>query len=394
MSFCNRWFNIRQASFPGVSKFARFFPTIKTEAGKQAMKTGFRGTFVISWSQTEIDGLDAAPVQSLVVGAAWSWRGDAVRVDGPNDVLRLDVAEGAEQLRRRAARMVHRLVGTAMGGDTARIAQHDRRTDDDRHLTDNSFVVTDGAGRYTVTLIQVGRGSQPLLMFQDAMPPRDRDLWVVRHSLCTTPGPDKRGTGGGVICFTPGTMIRTPEGLAAIETLREGDLIQTKDSGARPIRWIGSRRMTGARMLVMPHLRPVRIRAGFMGAGLPRAGLLVSPEHRLLLKGRRAQELFGTPEVLVTARDLIDGASVAVDFKVREVSYIHVLLDHHQVLWANGLETESFHPASASLCALAEGDRQRLLDRYPDVAEDPHTYGGFARRKLTTSEAAILRHAA
>ena len=46
------------------------------------MKTGFRGTFVISWSQTEVDGLEAAPVKNLSVGAAWSWRGDAVQVDG------------------------------------------------------------------------------------------------------------------------------------------------------------------------------------------------------------------------------------------------------------------------------------------------------------------------
>ncbi len=32
------------------------------------MGTTFRGAFVISWSQTEVDGLEAAPVQSLNVG--------------------------------------------------------------------------------------------------------------------------------------------------------------------------------------------------------------------------------------------------------------------------------------------------------------------------------------
>ena len=78
------------------------------------MKTGYRGTFVISWLQTEIDGLDAAPMQFLKEGAAWAWRGDAIRVDGPTDVLRLDQADGAETLRKRAARMVHRLVGAAL----------------------------------------------------------------------------------------------------------------------------------------------------------------------------------------------------------------------------------------------------------------------------------------
>ncbi|HKK86272.1 MAG TPA: hemolysin-type calcium-binding protein, partial [Roseovarius sp.] len=74
------------------------------------MKTGFRGAFVISWSQTEVDGLEAAPVQALNVGTAWSWRGDAVRVDGPNEVLRLEQTDDETNCRKRAARLVRRLV--------------------------------------------------------------------------------------------------------------------------------------------------------------------------------------------------------------------------------------------------------------------------------------------
>jgi len=78
------------------------------------MKTGYRGTFVISWSQTEVDGLDAAPLQSLTVGAAWAWRGDAVRVDGPSELLRLDRTDGEGSLRKRAAWIVRRLVDAAV----------------------------------------------------------------------------------------------------------------------------------------------------------------------------------------------------------------------------------------------------------------------------------------
>lgn len=47
------------------------------------MKTGLKGTFVVSWSQTEIDGLEAAPVQSLNVGAAWSWGGEVIGLISP-----------------------------------------------------------------------------------------------------------------------------------------------------------------------------------------------------------------------------------------------------------------------------------------------------------------------
>ncbi|WP_370402401.1 Hint domain-containing protein [Sulfitobacter sp. JB4-11] len=356
------------------------------------MKTGYKGTFVISWSQTEIDGLDAAPVHNLTIGAAWAWRGDAIRVDGPNDVLRLDQADGAEELRKRAARMVHRLVGAALDRDPPRPVLHSQP--DDIPLMDNSFVVTDGGKSYTVTLIEVGGGSQPLLMFLDAIPPRNTDLWVVHHTLGVAPKDDISSGEGGVICFTPGTRVRTPHGLSLIEDLREGDLVQTKDNGVQPIRWVGSRRMTGARLFAMPRLRPVRINAGAMAEDMPDHDLIVSPEHRMLIKGAVAQELFNTPEVLVAAKDLINGTTITVDLKLREVTYVHLLLDHHQVLWANGMETESFHPASASLSALDDADRARLLATHPTLEYDPHTYGSYARRNLSSSEAAILQHAA
>lgn len=85
------------------------------------MKTGSLGTFVISWSQTEVDGLKAASLDLLTVGAAWRWTGAAVRVDGPQGLLLLERAEGAADLRKRAARMVRRLVGAAVGARRPRI---------------------------------------------------------------------------------------------------------------------------------------------------------------------------------------------------------------------------------------------------------------------------------
>ncbi|MCX7561011.1 Hint domain-containing protein [Sulfitobacter sp. F26204] len=358
------------------------------------MKTGLKGTFVISWSQTEIDGLDAAPVQSLSVGAAWAWRGDAISVDGPNDVLRLDQADGAEKLRKRAARMVHRLVGAALEKEVPSVSGANQDALETTPLMDNSFVVTDGGKSYTVTLIEVGGGSQPLLMFLDEIPPRDCELWIVHHTLGSTPH-DVDGHGsGGVICFTLGTRIATPEGLVRIEDLREGDMVQTKDSGVQAIRWIGSRRMSGARLFAMPKLRPVRISAGILGEDRPDEDLIVSPEHRILIKGDKAQDLFNTSEVLVAAKDLINGDTITVDLKLREVTYVHLLFDRHQVLWANGVETESFHPASAALSALDDVDRARLLATHPELEFDPHTYGSFARRNLSSSESAILKYAA
>jgi hypothetical protein len=211
------------------------------------MGTGFRGTFVISWSQTELDGITTAPVQSLSVGQTWSWRGDAVRVDGPNQLLRLEGANGETVNRKRAARMVRRLVGAAMNNTRDLIP-----AEMDEPLMDLGFVVTDGTRSYTVTIIEVGSEGTPLLMFHDEIPPRGREMWIVHHSLEGMRGASTGPASGGVICFTPGTRIETPEGPRLVEELREGDHVQTRDNGAEEIQWIGSRRMTGARFSTRP----------------------------------------------------------------------------------------------------------------------------------------------
>ena len=354
------------------------------------MRSDYSGTFVISWSQTEVDGLDGPPLGALVVGAVWSWHGDAVCVDRPGGPLRLCAETDVEARRRRAARLVRRLAGAAIdGGDPFAAAM----TGDG--LPDQSFVVTDGARRFTVTLIEPGGGARPLLMFAGAIPPRDAELWVVDHSLARAAVPENLAPGTNVICFTPGTPIATPEGPRPVETLRPGDRVQTKDDGGQDILWVGRRRMSGARLFAMPELRPVRIAAGALGEHRPDGALLVSPGHRVVLRGPVARELFNEPEVLVAARDLVNGRTVRVDLDAPHVTYIHLLLPRHEVLWANGVETESFHPAGASLETLDAEDRARLLSALPEIGEDPALYGPHARRALSTPEARImLREAA
>ncbi|WP_336245977.1 Hint domain-containing protein [Mesobacterium pallidum] len=261
-------------------------------------------------------------------------------------------------------------------------------------FSDSTFVVTDGTRSFTVTLIETGTGAAPLLMFCDDMPPQGGDLWVVHHALDQGPHRDLARTDGGVICFTPGTLIDTPEGPRLIDHLREGDQVLTKDNGPQEILWKGARRMTGARLFAMPQLRPIRIRTGAFGLDRPDNELLVSPEHRMLVRGDVARALFNTDEVLVAARDMVNGQSVCVDMLLREVTYIHIMLSDHQVLWANGIETESFHPANTALASLDTEDRLRLLAGFPDLEYDAQLYGPYARRNLSPSEAAILMHEA
>lgn len=349
------------------------------------MKTGSGGTFVISWTQTEVDGLASAPVAMLVTGAAWRWTGTPVRVDGAGGLLKLDGAMGAAELRQKAARKVRRLVGAAF---STGVADDSGGEVDDAPTQD--FVVTDGRQSFAVTLIEVPKGDTRLLMFFDDIPPVDTDLWIVRATLDHVAQPVQ--SEGGVICFTQGTRLLTPEGPRQIEDLRPGDKVQTRDNGAQEVLWTGHRRMSGARLHVMPHLRPIRIRSAAFGMGQPDEDLIVSPHHRMLIRGRAADALFGTPEVLVAAEDLLNDLSVLVDRQLREVTYVHILLEQHQIVWANGIQTESFHPSNTSLEMIEPDQRQALFGVIPDLAIHRDAYGAFARRNISASEAAILRH--
>ena len=353
------------------------------------MKTGSFGTFVISWSQTEVDGLKAASMDHLTVGTVWRWTGAAVRVDGPQAVLRLEEAEGAADLRKKAARMVRRLVGVAVAGDGL---SHEEAEDLAQSIPEQAFIVTDGHQSFTVTIIAVPDTGAHLLMLVGELPPSDQDLWVVRTSIDRSHSGAGARVAGGVICFTPETRISTPEGLRHIRDLRCGDTIMTRDNGPQKVLWTGHRRMTGARLYAMPHLRPIRFKANAMGLYRPDEDLLVSPQHRMLVTGAAAQALFNTPEVLVAAEDLINDSTIMVDHLLREVTYVHILLERHNVVWANGLETESFHPSNTAIDTVDPTQRMDLKEILPDVETNPHAYGDYARRNVSSSEAAILRH--
>ena len=354
------------------------------------MITGSRGTFVISWTQTEVDGVKGASLDLLSVGATWRWTGEAVRIDGSSDLLLLEGAEGKAEMRKRAARMVRRLIGTAVGkAEVDPDPAMDAGGDD---LPDQGFIVTDGVQSFALTLIPVPDSGARLVMMLGDVPPVNRDLWVVRTSIDRARVAAGGREGGGVICFTPNTRLATPDGPKLIQALRPGDRVLTKDDGPQEVLWTGSRRMSGARLYAMPHLRPIRFRAGAFGNDRPEPDLLVSPAHRMLVKGAAAQALFGTSEVLVRAEDLLNDASIMVDHALHEVTYVHILLERHNIVFANGVETESFHPSNTALEMIDPAQRDVLMAVMPEVALNPETYGDYARRNLSASEAALLRH--
>lgn len=193
-----------------------------------------------------------------------------------------------------------------------------------------------------------------------------------------------------IICFTPGAMITTPRGQVAVEDLEVGDLVITADNGLQAIRWIGKKRMTGARLQAFPELRPVRIRKDAFGEGLPERDMWVSPQHRMLVKSERTMLDYGENEVLVPAKGLLNDMSVTIDYGLRETEYVHILFDKHEVIFANGTPTESFHPGQHALDTIEDNARDELYEIFPELMDDPKEYGPSARLSLKVREVQSL----
>ena len=171
------------------------------------------------------------------------------------------------------------------------------------------------------------------------------------------------------VCFAAGTQILTGHGdYTAVENLKQGDLVQTVDHGPQEIRWIGSRHLTADDLARTPSLRPIRIQAGALGDGMPLEDLTVSPQHRVVVNSKIVQKMFGQKEVLVAAKQLVslDGIDVVDDLD--DVAYFHFLCDRHEIVVANGVQTESLYTGPEALKSLSTEAREEVLMIFPELA--------------------------
>lgn len=160
-----------------------------------------------------------------------------------------------------------------------------------------------------------------------------------------------------VICFTPDCRIDTARGAVPAGDLRIGDRLQTVDNGLQPLRWIGLSDVPGLKRIAHD-LHPVLIRKDALGPGRPARDIRVSPQHRFCL-GHSAL-LFHDDDVLAPAKGLVDDTRILRDRSARGISYIHLLLDRHELVFCEGLETESFQPAFRTMSMMTPRTRTAL----------------------------------
>lgn len=186
---------------------------------------------------------------------------------------------------------------------------------------------------------------------------------------------------GPVICFLRGTLIDTPHGPLPVESLRAGDLVTTMDDGPQPLRWTGRSRVDGTGTLA-----PILIRAGALGN---LRDLLVSPNHRMLLRGPRAHLMFGAAEVLVAAKHLVDGHDITIAPRAK-ADYHHVLFDRHQIVWAEGCPSESLYVGEQTIGTVDKAARAEIAAILGDLGA-PDVAGPLTRRAITGRETAVLK---
>lgn len=194
-----------------------------------------------------------------------------------------------------------------------------------------------------------------------------------------------------VVCFTPGTLILTPKGAVAVETLMAGDRVITRDHGVQPIRWIGSTSLSAAYAAANQRLRPILIRKGALGPNQPERDMHVSRQHRILVRGWRAEMLFGDPDgVLVPAFSLCNDSTIIEDRPTEDVTYIHIAFDRHEVVYADGVEAESFHPGARTVAGMNMEQRQELMALFPELADGQGFAYGAARDELRGQAGRVL----
>jgi hypothetical protein len=241
---------------------------------------------------------------------------------------------------------------------------------------ENSYTVQDQAGnQYTLYVFDVGNSPAPIDALSRAThyigydarnpPPFDQPLTIVGSSdAFDLPYQN-------LICFEAGTLIDTPHGARPAGSLQAGDRVLTRDHGARELLWTGQRTVTETELLFRRHWAPVLVRAGAFGPGAPTRDTLFSPQHRLLVAGAEVELMFGEPEALASARSLVDGLSVLWPRRLAPVTYVHLLLDRHEVLSANGMAAESLLLGPAALRSLAAGEMDETSGLFPDAAFPP-----------------------
>lgn len=183
----------------------------------------------------------------------------------------------------------------------------------------------------------------------------------------------------GPPCFAAGTLIETEQGMTPIEKIEVGDMVFTLDNGYQSVRWRGTRGVPA-----LDKRAPIRFAPGAIGNAKE---LLVSPQHKILVSGWRAELFFGEDEVLVAAAHLVNADTIHRAPR-RFIEYHHLMFDAHEIVLADGVPSESFYPGDY---ILQDDDlRDEVEALFPEMIGQAGSDWSMARTVLKGQEARVL----
>lgn len=182
-------------------------------------------------------------------------------------------------------------------------------------------------------------------------------------------------------CFAGQTLIKTKKGNRRADELIAGDHVLTLDRGMQPLRWVGRKDWLG-----MDAHAPIQFLSGAIGNKRP---LWVSPQHRMLVTGWRAQLISGEDSLLVAAKHLVNGRDI-LRSPINVITYVHLLFDQHEIISAEGSWCESFHPGDT----IALNDRALLAELntlFPEIGTGDLMHRPTARLVASRVQADALQ---
>ncbi len=159
----------------------------------------------------------------------------------------------------------------------------------------------------------------------------------------------------GVVCFTAGTAIRTPNGEVLIENLKCGNLVNTLDNGPQPICWIGRTALSKEELDNHPAMRPILFRRGVFGAA---RDILVSPQHGMM---------FGRDQLARATHLVHPTCGIRAARHTSGVVYFHLMFEAHQIIFAESVPSESFYPGPMALQMMDARARTEVVAFFPGL---------------------------
>ncbi|WP_417209913.1 Hint domain-containing protein [Antarctobacter sp.] len=248
-----------------------------------------------------------------------------------------------------------------------------------------AFNVTDGTNTYTLVAFNVQNSSPSYATVEGIAFIGDPGGWppvgVPLTVVSAQEGPSYAADAYvEPVCFAAGTLIDTPDGPRRVELFKPGHRVRTINGRKATVRWVGQRRYR-----THEGNRPIRFRAGAIGNT---RDLIVSPQHRILVRDWRVSLLFGLTGALVAAQDFVNGSNVVFE-DVEVITYVHLLFDRHEIILSEGAPTESLYPGPCALNNLAPSARAELLSVFPELGHHSHVAPPVAPT-LKSHEARLL----